>query len=204
MRHLRTSAAALAVAFAIVGCSDDSKPPTSPGVQAPEASSPDVRRGGLTAPIIGVNGSGTLQITQFAVNNRELVAHGVFNGTVDGKTIKNQQVRNIPVTPSPATTSLSGGMPAVQQVAYVASLVQQEQVCPILHLEVGPIFLDLLGLQLETNEIVIDLRAVGGPGALLGNLLCAVVGLLDDTPLNVGLINQLLAQINALLSQILS
>ena len=203
MRYLRTLATAVVAASAIVGCSDDSKPPTAPGVQAPEAPPPDVRRGGLTAPITGVNGSGTLRITQFAVKNGELVAHGVFNGTVDGKTIKNKQIRNIPVTPSEATTSLSGGTPAVQQVAYVASLVQQQQVCPIRHLEVGPIFLDLLGLQLETNEIVIDLRAVAGPGALLGNLLCAVVGLLDDTPLNVGLINQILAQINALLGQIL-
>jgi hypothetical protein len=43
--------------------------------------------------------------------------------------------------------------------------------------------------------------AVSGPGNLLGNLLCALVGLLDQTPLNIGLINQLLAQINNLLSQ---
>lgn len=51
--------------------------------------------------------------------------------------------------------------------------------CPILTLDVGKIFLDLLGLQVETSEIQIDITAVAGPGNLLGNLLCAVAGLLD-------------------------
>jgi hypothetical protein len=78
---------------------------------------------------------------------------------------------------------------------------QQEEGCQILHLELGPIFLDVLGLQLTTSEIVIDLTAVSGPGNLLGNLLCALVGLLDQTPLDLGLINQLLAVINNLLGQ---
>lgn len=53
-----------------------------------------------------------------------------------------------------------------------------------------------------TNEIVIDLRAVPGPGNLLGNLLCAILGLLDQTRLNVALINQILALINNLLTQL--
>lgn len=51
--------------------------------------------------------------------------------------------------------------------------------CPILELVVGEIFLDLLGLQVETSVIEIDITAVAGPGNLLGNLLCAVAGLLD-------------------------
>ena len=170
--------------------------PTDPGIKAPEVAPPAVRKGGLTAEITDNDVTGTLQITRFAVKNGELVAHGVFNGTLaSGKAIKNLQVRNIPVTASEATSD-------VQQVAYVASLVQgQGQSCPILHLEIGPIFLDLLGLVLETNEIVIDLRAEPGPGNLLGNLLCALLGLLDQTPLNMGLINQLLALINNLLGQ---
>ncbi|MFU8867180.1 hypothetical protein [Natronococcus sp.] len=51
--------------------------------------------------------------------------------------------------------------------------------CPILQLVIEPIFLDLLGLQLTTETIDIDLTAVAGQGNLLGNLLCAVAGLLD-------------------------
>lgn len=53
--------------------------------------------------------------------------------------------------------------------------------CPILELVIGPIFLDLLGLQVETNQIEIDITAVAGEGNLLGNLLCAVASLLDST-----------------------
>lgn len=51
--------------------------------------------------------------------------------------------------------------------------------CPILELVIGPIFLDLLGLQIETNTIEINITAVAGEGNLLGNLLCAVASLLD-------------------------
>jgi hypothetical protein len=51
--------------------------------------------------------------------------------------------------------------------------------CPILELEIQPIFLDLLGLQVETETIALDITAIAGEGNLLGNLLCAVAGLLD-------------------------
>ena len=66
--------------------------------------------------------------------------------------------------------------------------------CPILHLELGPIELDLLGLQVETNQIVVDVVAQAGPGNLLGNLLCSVAHLLDQNPGNAlaALLNNLL------------
>lgn len=51
--------------------------------------------------------------------------------------------------------------------------------CPILELVIEPIFLNLLGLQLETETIELNLTAVAGQGNLLGNLLCAVASLLD-------------------------
>lgn len=69
--------------------------------------------------------------------------------------------------------------------------------CPILHLVLGPINLDLLGLQVTTNQIVLDITAVPGPGNLVGNLLCDVANLLNQNPLN-------LNQIAALLTQILA
>jgi hypothetical protein len=51
--------------------------------------------------------------------------------------------------------------------------------CQILFLELGPIYLDLLGLQVDLSQITLDITAERGPGNLLGNLLCAVAGLLD-------------------------
>jgi len=57
--------------------------------------------------------------------------------------------------------------------------------CPILDLHLGPIDLNLLGLRVQTSEICLDVHAEHGPGALLGNLLCDITGLLDGA-INLG------------------
>jgi hypothetical protein len=51
--------------------------------------------------------------------------------------------------------------------------------CPILHLELNEIDLNLLGLRVQTSDICLDIHAEEGPGNLLGNLLCSITGLLD-------------------------
>jgi hypothetical protein len=74
--------------------------------------------------------------------------------------------------------------------------------CDILLLDLAPIHLDVLGLVVDTSQIVIDVHAVPGAGNLLGNLLCAVTGLLDGGLLNgglSGLLDRLLGIINNLL-----
>ena len=43
----------------------------------------------------------------------------------------------------------------------------------------GPLDLNLLGLEVHLDPVVLDIVAQPGPGNLLGNLLCAVAGLLD-------------------------
>ena len=48
--------------------------------------------------------------------------------------------------------------------------------CDILHLVLGPLDLDLLGLQIHLDKIVLDIVAATGAGNLLGNLLCAITG----------------------------
>lgn len=53
--------------------------------------------------------------------------------------------------------------------------------CPILHLVLGPLDLNLLGLKVHLNRVVLDITAQSGPGNLLGNLLCAVANLLNGT-----------------------
>ncbi len=68
--------------------------------------------------------------------------------------------------------------------------------CDILNLVLGPLDLNILGLEIHLNRVVLDIIATTGAGNLLGNLLCQVAGLLDG----VGL----LSQISALLNQILA
>jgi hypothetical protein len=45
--------------------------------------------------------------------------------------------------------------------------------CEVLHLVLGPVHLDLLGLVVDLNKIVLDLKAI--PGTLLGNIFCQLV-----------------------------
>ena len=67
--------------------------------------------------------------------------------------------------------------------------------CDILNLVLGPLDLNLLGLEVHLKQVVLDIIATSGAGNLLGNLLCAVAGLLDG--------GAALGQIAALLNQIL-
>ena len=74
--------------------------------------------------------------------------------------------------------------------------------CDILQLNLGPIDLDLLGLVVNLSAIDLNVDAVPGPGNLLGNLLCAVAGLLDGPGIGSAL-NNLLDRINDLLGGLL-
>jgi hypothetical protein len=69
--------------------------------------------------------------------------------------------------------------------------------CDVLNLVLGPLDLDLLGLQVHLDRIVLNIVAQSGAGNLLGNLLCAVAGLLD------GGLNGVLGRLVNLLNQIL-
>jgi hypothetical protein len=75
----------------------------------------------------------------------------------------------------------------------------EQDVCPILHLELGPLDLDLLGLRVQLNQVVLDVTAIPGPGNLLGNLLCAVAGLLDGVNVDEVLGNLLQSLIDAVI-----
>jgi hypothetical protein len=73
--------------------------------------------------------------------------------------------------------------------------------CPILHLTIGPINLDLLGLVVTISSITIDIVAVPGPGNLLGTLLCAIANLLNSGPIAT-ILNQLIALLNQVLASL--
>jgi hypothetical protein len=97
------------------------------------------------------------------------------------------------LTSGGSATSSSTGVPA-----FAAAL---QASCGILDLDVGAINLDLLGLVVDLSPIHLDITAVSGAGNLLGNLLCAVVGLLDPNGFLTDLIGNLTQLLN-LLNQI--
>lgn len=72
--------------------------------------------------------------------------------------------------------------------------------CDVLNLVLGPLDLNVLGLTISLDTVVLDIIAVSGSGNLLGNLLCAVAGLLDGgLPGLLGEIGNILQSILAIL-----
>jgi hypothetical protein len=131
----------------------------------------------LAIPVTGLiegvaSFAGTFNLTRFAVQNGGVVAIGTLTGTL------TDLVNGV-------TTSI------VRNVAVPIAEVTQAT-CEILNLELGPIHLDLLGLVVDLNEVVLNITAEPGPGNLLGNLLCAVAGLLDNPNGLARLLNNLL------------
>lgn len=76
---------------------------------------------------------------------------------------------------------------------------QAAAACNVLHLVLGPLNLNLLGLAVHLNKVVLDITANSGSGNLLGNLLCAVAHLLDNSGLD---LSQLL-NLSSLLNRII-
>jgi len=138
--------------------------------------------------------TGTFNITKFKLVNGVLTAVGTFNGTVDG--VAKTDTASAPVTAIDGHT-LSGG-------ATSALTAQQAASCQILSLTLGPLHLDLLGLVVDLNQVNLDITAEPGSGNLLGNLLCSVAGLLDNTGGATGGLSGLLQQLTNLLNQILA
>ena len=82
------------------------------------------------------------------------------------------------------------------------STLQGALSCDILRLVLGPLHLDVLGLVIDLNRVVLTIVGETGAGNLLGNLLSALTGLLDGgVPLTrfLGVLTNLLAAINTLL-----
>ncbi|MFE5671052.1 ABC transporter substrate-binding protein [Agromyces sp. NPDC056523] len=91
-------------------------------------------------------------------------------------------------------TPLVGDPVAVdQQVTTSVVGAAATQVCDILTLDLGPLHLDILGLVVDLSDVQLDITAERGAGNLLGNLLCAVAGLLDGG--NTGGLGNLLSRL---------
>jgi hypothetical protein len=75
--------------------------------------------------------------------------------------------------------------------------------CPILNLHLGPIHLDVLGLNVDTSEICLAVTAEPGPGNLLGNLISGLAGILDRPGLRIGQIGQQLDRIGDTIGDLL-
>jgi hypothetical protein len=164
----------------------------TPTSQAKTGGSLVIPAGGTTTT--GQSVTGTFNITSFKLVNGAITAVGTFTGSIGGAA---------PVTtPASARVTSINGTPLSGSSA--AAAAQPTGSCRILDLTLGPLHLDLLGLVVDLNQVHLTITAEQGPGNLLGNLLCAVAHLLDNTGPGglqgvlqsiVNLLNQILAQL---------
>ena len=133
--------------------------------------------------------TGSFKPKRFVEKNGTIFAKGVIRGTFEtksGATKKFKVKRLVPVK-------------KVEGTPVTARALNNRADCDVLNLVLGPLDLNVLGLTVSLNRVLLDVVAVSGAGNLLGNLLCAVAGLLDGG----GLLSNLLGQITDLLNQIL-
>jgi hypothetical protein len=134
--------------------------------------------------------SGSFAIQRFVAGQNAVYAVGTLKGMLAGRHVTRYGVR-IPVNNSSAITA--GG-------AARDTRARAAQACQILHLVLGPLDLNLLGLRVQLNQVVLDITAVPGAGNLLGNLLCDVTNALNPGALSALTSN--LSQIAALLNSL--
>ncbi|MFI7602563.1 hypothetical protein [Actinoplanes sp. NPDC049681] len=186
-RALLAGALALGVVVA-TGASATAAPAQAPAAPRSAAGTMTSQVSGTFTDALGGTGAvtGTFTPTRFVAQGERLLATGTLHSVL---------------TDSAGTAVGATDSTVTLPVQLPSGGVGAQAVCPILDLVLGPLDLDLLGLQVHLNRVVLDITAVSGPGNLLGNLLCAIVGLLDGgLPLPLALIANLLNQVLAILS----
>jgi hypothetical protein len=119
----------------------------------------------------------TATITNFAVQNGQVVANGTLSGTL--------------------VDSAGNVLATLTNVAFSLPITTSQSSCTILTLDLGPLHLFLLGLTIDLSAIHLDITAQPGAG-LLGDLLCAVDNLLNGG--NLAALTNLLNSILSILS----
>lgn len=171
------AALATTAALGIIPATAASAAPSAVPTAAPAAATPraTIDPATINQTIAGVGTFvGTFTPTGFTNQNGQLAVVGQLVGTFTNTagTVTNVS-QTLTTTVQSATTAGS---------------------CKILNLVLGPLHLDLLGLNVDLNQVVLNITAQSGAGNLLGNLLCAVTGLLDGNGINglATLLNRLL------------
>jgi len=165
-------AATLMIAAPTMALAAMPEPTPVTAATAPQAAAP------LTVPLIGTDGTNAVAtITGFEVVDGVLTAVGTVTGDV--------------------VTTVGGLAIPVENAAFTAPVTSLAQgaSCQILQLDLGAIHLDLLGLVVDLAPVHLLITAAPGAGNLLGNLLCAVVHLLDNPSTSLAGIENLLDRI---------
>ena len=189
MRIMAVSASTVAAMVGVTATTAYASVPASTTTKAVSAPSSSV--GSLTSVVTGTftnnDGQGTFKGTftpsSFKVVNGVLQSTGVLKGTLTDANGNSLGTVNKTVTDSVNTSAAANAAPVG---------------CQVLNLVLGPLNLNLLGLVVTLNQVTLNITAVPGAGNLLGNLLCAVVNLLNGA--GTGGLGSLSALLNEILA----
>jgi hypothetical protein len=107
----------------------------------------------------------------WAQNNRSSrPAFNVVPISISGISVVNGQL---------VANGLVGSHPFTAPITTTASPNAADPTCPILNLHLDPTHLALLGLNVDTSPICLEIVGNEAPGNLLGNLVCGVANLLN-------------------------
>jgi hypothetical protein len=153
--------------------------------------------GTLTSRIVGTTGdgrrvTGSFVPLHFAKRHGRVFVRGLVQGVVherNGTRTTFAQLRMVRVKSIDGTPIRAGRAAALNRAT-----------CDILHLVLAPLDLNLLGLKVHLDRVLLNIVAQSGAGNLLGNLLCAVTHLLDNGLQ--GLLGRLTNLLNRILGQL--
>jgi hypothetical protein len=124
---------------------------------------------------------GVFKLQSFRAGDDELLARGKVSGVIkdaDGTVV--EKIKNVKVAfpvdldESGFTEGQLAALAAGEEVEAAATEALLD--CDVLHLVLGPLDLDLLGLEIHLNKVVLDIDA-DPTGGLLGSLLSILCGL---------------------------
>jgi len=156
----------------------------------------------ITAPVRGTTTSGRAVRAvfipkSFSRSGGVLKARGVVKGRILRPGPDRHFVKRGVVMKVTSVDGHSAAAPSARASAFPPT--PPPGACNVLNLVLAPLNLNVLGLVVHLNQVVLNIVAQSGAGQLLGNLLCFVAGLLDaGSPLS-----GLLAQVTSLLNRIL-
>jgi hypothetical protein len=153
----------------------------------------------------GIRFAGTVAVQRFVQRNGEVFAIGAVSGTVSGPTGTIGTSFLLPVSfpvhvGDGVTTRVAGGRirPGLFSAAGGAAhvLLAQATTCGVLHLDLGAVDLNLLGLAVTTTPVTIDIN--GDTAGPLGNLVCAALATVNNVVGLVNVLNSLLSVVTGL------
>jgi hypothetical protein len=185
-KHVR-KAAALSIALLFMASAAEAaskrKGPKHPPLDVPIAGT--LAGGGTFA--------GTLSLKEFVAREGQVFALGTVRGTATSALGAPLGTALVGTVALPVTV---GAGLAARETA--AAVVTQQQVCQVLNLEIGSISFDLLGVQVTTLPVGINLTADGSGANVLGHLICTILETVNNVLGLVDLLNALLGLLTGL------